>query len=155
MEAIGIAHAPMPKTGLVICEVTTSKIFQDFIDFPYDLYKGNPYYVPPLKRDERKTLAQETNPAFDHCESRYWLAYHNGKIVGRIAGIINHAFIERWKKKYARFGWFDFKDDATIARALLQHVERWAAEQGMDAVEGPMGFTNFDPGSAGNSFRTL
>lgn len=145
MEAIGITDAPTNKTGLVIGEVTTSKGLQDFIDFPYDLYNGNAYYVPPLKRDERRTLEQITNPAFDHCESRYWLAYHRGKVVGRIAGIINHAFIEQWGKKYARFGWFDFKDDVTIAKALLQHVEQWAIEQGMDAVHGPMGFTNFDP----------
>lgn len=129
---------------LIIKEAISPRELEAFIGFPYLLYRGNPFYVPPLKSDERKTL-QLTNPAFDHCEAKYWLAYRSGKIVGRIAGIINHAFIDRWGKKYVRFGWFDFKDDVTIARALLQHVECWAIEQGMDAVHGPMGFTNFDP----------
>ncbi|HEY9490083.1 MAG TPA: hypothetical protein VIQ51_17225, partial [Chryseosolibacter sp.] len=59
--------------------------------------------------------------------------------------IINHSFIKQWAKKYARFGWFDFEEDETIAFALLRRVEQWALEQGMDAVHGPMGFTNFDP----------
>lgn len=129
---------------LIIKEIIYPRELEAFIGFPYLLYRGNPFYVPPLKSDERKTL-RLTNPAFDHCEAKYWLAYRSGKIVGRIAGIINHGFIDRWGKKYARFGWFDFKEDETIAQALLHHVERWAKEKGMDAVHGPMGFTNFDP----------
>lgn len=131
--------------NLAIKEVNTSGALRDFIDFPYRLYRGNPYYVPPLKTDEKITLQQTTNPAFDHCESRYWLACRDGKVVGRIAGIVNHSFVRLWKKKYARFGWFDFEEDETIALALLRQVEQWAVEQGMDAVHGPMGFTNFDP----------
>lgn len=131
--------------NLVIKEVTTPREFRDFIDFPYRLYRGNPYYVPPLKADERITLQQATNPAFDHCESRYWLACRDRKVVGRIAGIINHSFVRLWEKKYARFGWFDFEEDETIALALLRQVEQWAVKKGMDAVHGPMGFTNFDP----------
>lgn len=129
---------------LLIKEVSSDAELDDFIGFPYRLYRGNPFYVPPLKSDERITL-QHTNPAFDHCEAKYWLAYRGKKIVGRIAGIINHAFIERWEKKYIRFGWFDFEDDESVAFALLRQIEQWAVEQGMDAVHGPMGFTNFDP----------
>ena len=129
---------------LLIKEVCSPRELDAFIDFPYRLYRGNPFYVPPIKSDERITL-QHTNPALDHCDAKYWLAYRGRKMVGRIAGIINHAYITRWGKKYARFGWFDFEEDVTIAPALLQHVERWAKDQGMDAVHGPMGFTNFDP----------
>lgn len=129
----------------VIKEVTASNEFRDFIDFPYKLYRGNPYYVPPLKRNERITLQEASNPAFDHCIARYWLARCNNKVVGRIGGIINHSFVKLWGKKNARFGWFDFEEDETIASALLHQVEHWAMEQGMDAVHGPMGFSNFDP----------
>lgn len=132
------------KKKLLIKEVCSPIELEDFIDFPYRLYRGNRYYVPPLKSDERRTL-QSVNPAFDYCEAKYWLAYRGRKIVGRIAGIINHAFIDSWNKKFVRFGWFDFEDDVIIARALLQQVERWAIVQGMDGVHGPMGFTNFDP----------
>ena len=93
MEDPGIvSQPPRPsRTMPVISEVSAAQDLRDFIDFPYGLYRGNPYYVPPLKNDEKTTLQQTTNPAFDHCESRYWLAYRDRKIVGRIAGIINHS----------------------------------------------------------------
>lgn len=147
MEDVGTINPPAQPSRkvLVIRQVITPQDLRDFINFPYGLYRENPYYVPPLKADEKTTLQKTTNPAFDYCESKYWLAYRDGKIVGRIAGIINHSFITQWAKKYARFGWFDFENDETIALALLRKVEQWALEQGMDAVHGPMGFTNFDP----------
>jgi GNAT superfamily N-acetyltransferase len=129
-----------------IKEVTTLKELKCFIDFPYELYQGNPYYVPPLKNDEKTTLQKATNPAFDFCQSRYWLAFHNDKIVGRIAGIINHAFVSKWGKKFMRFGWYDYYNYETVAQSLLQKVEEWARDEGMDAVHGPLGFTNLDPG---------
>ncbi len=132
--------------GIVIKEAKTSEEIKTFISFPYTLYHKNRYYVPPLKIDEETTLRKNKNPAFDHCISKYWLAYRGQKLVGRIAGIINHAFVTKWNKKFARFGWFDFEEDDTIARLLLQQVEQWADQEGMVAVHGPMGFTNFDPG---------
>ncbi|MBI3220098.1 MAG: hypothetical protein HYZ44_11340 [Bacteroidetes bacterium] len=115
-----------------------------FIHFPYRLYKGNPYYVPPLRFDEEATLSKDKNPAFDYCEARYWLAYQQDKIVGRIAGIMNHAYIRKWKNNYMRFGWIDFVEDLEVARLLLKKVEDWAAGKGMTAVHGPMGFTDLD-----------
>ncbi len=127
-----------------IKEVTTDRDLQAFIDFPYTLYKGHPYFVPPLRFDERATLQKDKNPAFEYCEARYWLAYRDHKVVGRIAGIINHAFIDKWKNRYLRFGWIDYEEDLTIAKSLLQEVENWARERGMTAVHGPMGFTDMD-----------
>ncbi len=115
-----------------------------FINFPYQLYRGNSCYVPPLRFDEVATLSKEKNPAFDYCEARYWLAYQQNKVVGRIAGIINHSYIRKWKNEYMRFGWIDFVDDLEVARLLLKQVEDWAIEKGMTAVHGPMGFTDLD-----------
>lgn len=94
--------------------------------------------------DEVSTLRKDKNPAFEHCEARYWLAKKEGKIVGRIAGILNHKYIETWNKKQMRFGWLDFEDDPAISKALLSAVEGWARETGMDAVHGPLGFTDLD-----------
>ena len=128
----------------IIKEVSTRKELDDFVNFPYQLYKGNSYFVPPLRFDEIATLRRDKNPAFDYCEARYWLALRNRKTVGRIAAIINHAFIEKWQKNYLRFGWIDFVNDKEIARALLEQVEKWACEKKMDAVQGPMGFTDLD-----------
>ncbi|HNU59468.1 MAG TPA: GNAT family N-acetyltransferase [Aquaticitalea sp.] len=123
----------------------TGQDMKDFISFPYNLYHNNPYYVPPLKVDQVTILSKDQNPAFAHCESKYWLAYRKNKVVGRIAGIINHAFIDKWGKKYARFGWFDFEDDENVAQSLLTVCEAWARDQGMEAIHGPLGFSNFDP----------
>lgn len=132
-------------TDLTIKVAETGQDMKDFISFPYNLYRNNPYYVPPLKTDQVTTLSKDHNPAFTHCESRYWLAYKKNKVVGRIAGIINHAFIDKWGKRYARFGWFDFEDDESVAQSLLMICEAWARDWGMAALHGPMGFSNFDP----------
>ena len=130
--------------AIEIKEVTTKKEFNAFLDLPYRLYKHEPYHVPPLRFDEAATLNKKKNPAFDYCESRYWLAYKEGKVVGRIAGILNKAFVEKWKNKYVRFGWIDFENDIEITRSLIEKVEEWAKELGYTAVHGPLGFTDLD-----------
>ncbi len=127
-----------------IKEVLTAKDLKAFINFPYRLYKGNAFYVPKLRFDEASTLSIKKNPAFDYCEARYWIALKDNKIVGRIAGIINHSYIKKWKNNYMRFGWIDFEEDEKIADALLGQVESWAKQKGMKAVHGPMGFTDLD-----------
>jgi GNAT superfamily N-acetyltransferase len=125
-------------------EVTTIKELKSFIHFPFDLYRGNPYWVPTLLFDELNTLRKDKNPAFEHCEARYWLAYRNGRIAGRVAAILNRKHIEKWGQNYMRFGWIDFEDDPTISEALMKAVESWAIETGMTAVHGPLGFTDLD-----------
>ncbi len=125
-------------------EVKTLGDLKKFISFPYKLYKNHPYWVPPLFMDEMNTLRKDKNPAFEHCEAHYWLAYKDKKIVGRIAGIINHLYIDKWKNKYARFGWIDFIDDQEVSKALLKTAENWARQKGMTAVHGPLGFTDLD-----------
>ena len=127
-----------------IKEVQSLKDLRAFIQFPHTLYKDNPYWVPNLVMDDTNALRRDKNPAFDHCEARYWLAWQDGKIVGRIAAILNHAHLERWDERYVRFGWFDFVDDLAVSSALLQKVEDWAVEKGMTAVHGPLGFTDLD-----------
>ena len=127
-----------------IKEVVSKKDLKNFIKFPHTLYKDTPYWVPPLHFDEMTTLRKESNPAFDFCEARYWLAYKENEIVGRIAGIINKRAIGIWGRKHARFGWIDFIDDRDVSAALLSIVEQWAREKGMVGIDGPMGFTDFD-----------
>lgn len=130
--------------SIKIFEVTNKRQLKQFVDFPYKLYHKHPYWVPPIYLDEMTTLNKSKNPAFEHCEARYWLAKKDGKIVGRIAGILNHKFIDTWRKKQLRFGWIDFEDDPEISHALLAAVEQWAKEVHMDAVHGPLGFTDMD-----------
>ncbi len=117
-----------------------------FVHFPIDvLYHDNPYYVPNLVSDEINTLLPSKNPAFDFCESTYFMAYRDGKPVGRIAGIINQVVNQRSGKQEARFGFVDFIDDAEVADALMAAVQQWAREKGMTQLTGPLGFTDMDP----------
>ncbi|MBN2414173.1 hypothetical protein JXQ31_21035 [candidate division KSB1 bacterium] len=130
---------------VLIKEVVSLKDIKSFVRFPNTLYRGNPNYIPFLFIDEMNTLRRDRNPAFEHCEVKYWLAYKQGQIVGRIAGIINRLYIEKWRQSYARFGWIDFINDADVSEALLREVESWAKARGMTAIHGPLGFTDLDP----------
>jgi len=127
-----------------IREAQSRKDLKKFVRFPFSLYKNNKYWIPPLIKEDIHTLRSDKNPSFEHCEAVYYLAYKNGKIVGRIAGIINRRFIEIWDKKYARFCWLDFIDDEEVSEALLKKVELWAQSKGMKDLIGPMGFTTFE-----------
>ena len=130
--------------SVVIKEVRDKATLRRFVQFNIDLYEGDPYHVPTLMSDEIMTLDRSKNPAFEFCESIYFLAYKNNKIVGRIGGIINHRANETWKQQYARFSFVDFIDDEEVSKALFEAVEKWAVEKGMNGIQGPLGFTDFD-----------
>ena len=132
-------------SSIQIKRVETKKDLKQFIEFHYDLYKGNPYDVPNLYSDEVNTLSKNKNAAFDFCEAEYFLALKEGKIVGRVAAIINHKANEKWKKKDVRFGWIDFIDDIEVSRALFEAVEDYGRRKGMNDIVGPLGFTDMDP----------
>ena len=128
-----------------IIPVSTKKGLRTFIKFYTELYKGNKFAVPYLFFDEWNTLSPKKNPAFDFCEAQYFLAVdEEAKIVGRIAGIINHEANRQWGKKQVRFGWFDFVDDLAVSDALLRAVETWGRQKGMNEMVGPLGFTDMD-----------
>lgn len=128
-----------------IVKVETRKQLKNFIKFGYELYKNSPYYVPELYSDLMNTLRRDRNAAFEFCEADYFLAYRDGKIAGRIAVIINSRANEKWNTKAARFGWVDFIDDKEVVDALFETAEKWAREHGMNELQGPLGFTDFDP----------
>ena len=128
-----------------IKKVESKKDLKTFIDFHYDLYEGNEYDVPNLFSDEMNTLSKDKNAAFDFCEAEYYLAYKDGKLAGRVAAIINHKANNKWGKKSVRFGWIDFIDDREVSKALLDAVEKYGKEKGMEDMVGPLGFTDMDP----------
>lgn len=127
-----------------IKEISSRKERKAFVFFPFRLYRNDPHWIPPMIRGEMETLDPGKNPAFEHCETLLLMALKEGRPVGRIAGIINHRYNEQWKKKVARFSWFDLEDDEEVSAALLGEIEAWARGKGMDQVVGPMGFTTFD-----------
>ena len=125
-------------------EVDSLRQLKRFVDFPYQLYRNHAFWVPPIRLDEINTLRKDKNPAFENCEARYWIAKKGRRIVGRIAAILNHKYIETWNNRYMRFGWLDFEDDPMISASLLNQVEQWALARGLTAVHGPLGFTDMD-----------
>ena len=128
---------------VTIKQVETKKELKQFIRFNYELYKDNAYSVPDLYEDMLDTFSDK-NPAMDFCEAAYFLAYKDGKIVGRVAAIINKKANKAWNLKNVRFGWIDFVDDEEVSEALLKAVEEWGREKGMDTIQGPLGFTDMD-----------
>ena len=130
--------------SVTIKKVTTKDDLRKFIQFGIDLYEGNDYYVPPLIYDEMATLNMSKNPAFEHCDAAYFLAYRGEEIVGRIGVIINHKANEIWEQKNARFSFVDFIDDAEVTDALFSIAESWARSRGMEKIHGPLGFTDLD-----------
>jgi GNAT superfamily N-acetyltransferase len=132
----------MPQ--IEIREVTSPVELKTFIYFPRVLYKGNPYWVPPMYQNVQNTFSPEKNAAYEYSRSRQWLALRDGKVVGRVAAILSEGHRQRWNQAYMRFGWLDFVDDPAVCAALLGKVEEWARENGCNAVHGPLGFTDMD-----------
>lgn len=132
-------------SAIEIKKVESRRDLCKFIDFHNELYKGNPYHVPNLYFDEMNTFRKDKNAAFDFCEAEYFMAYRDGKVVGRVAAIINHSANKKWECESVRFGWIDFVDDIEVSKALLKAVEDYGKSKGMKEIVGPLGFTDMDP----------
>ncbi len=115
-----------------------------YVRFGIDLYKGNPCFVPPLVVDEIATLMPDKNPAYEHCRAQLFMAYRDGKPVGRITAIINDLVNKKNGSYVMRFGWVDFIDDTEVVDALFDAVCKWGREQGCESIVGPMGFSDLD-----------
>ncbi|MEX0274235.1 MAG: GTP cyclohydrolase [Flavobacteriaceae bacterium] len=129
---------------VTIEEAVSKRDIKTFAKFPFSLYKGSPYWVPPLIKEEMNSFDKEKNPAFKTSDTWFLLAYKGGKLVGRALAIINKLEVEQQQIKKIRFGWFDFVDDKQVSKALLDKVESLGRAHGMDQMEGPMGFSNLD-----------
>jgi GNAT superfamily N-acetyltransferase len=120
------------------------KELRKYVQFGIDLYKGNPCFVPPLVLDAINTLTPGKNPSLEHCTAQSFMAYRDGKPVGRITGIINNAANKKYNEKTLRFGFVDFIDDNDVVDALFNAVSDWGKKQGMTKIQGPMGFNDLD-----------
>ncbi|ROH97463.1 GNAT family N-acetyltransferase [Chryseobacterium daecheongense] len=132
----------MSKVSVI--EVKTRDELKQFVKFPMDLYKGNPYYVPAFINDEINIWNSAENPALQYSESKQYLAFKDQKLAGRIAVIINHKEEKELGIRKVRFGWIDFIDDHEVSQALIQKAIDYAKEKNINKIEGPMGFTNLD-----------
>lgn len=130
--------------SVLIKEVVTKSDLKKWVDFPNRLYKDVPSYVPFLMPDEIGTFSKDKNPAYDFCETKLFLAYKDNKIVGRIGGLINHAYNKKWNKNAIRFTRFDFIDDEEVSQALFNEVVKWGKQNKLTSIMGPIGFTDLD-----------
>lgn len=127
-----------------IKEVKTKRDFKKFVKFPTKLYKGNKNYVHPFELDELNLTNPKKNASFEETEAAYFLALDDGKVVGRIAGLISHAYNAKNHAKYARFSRFDCINDKKVGHLLLKTAEDWAKSKGMDTIHGPLGFNDLE-----------
>lgn len=130
--------------GIRIQEIRTAAERKQFVNLQFGLYKGNPYWVPPMKADEIKSIDPASNPAYGFCKAKFWLAFDGEHCVGRIGAIINEKYNEKVGSKTGRITRPEFIDDFAVSTALFTTAEQWLKEQGMTVVEGPLGFTNLD-----------
>jgi len=127
-----------------LVEAVSKSDIKKFVKLPFSLYKGNDYWVPPIIADELETFDKNKNPAFKNADAQFFLAYKNGKLVGRIVAIINWLEVNDQKVRKMRFGWFDFIDDSEVSEALLEKVVEIGKENQLNFIEGPVGFSNLD-----------
>jgi ribosomal protein S18 acetylase RimI-like enzyme len=129
---------------ITVKEIQSNSELKTFVKFPFELYKDSPYWVPPIINEELTTFNKEKNPVFKNAEARFFLAYKNKQVVGRIAAIVNWIEVNDQKHKKMRFGWFDVVDDVDVTKALLDKVHTIGKSHGLEFVEGPVGFSNLD-----------
>jgi hypothetical protein len=129
---------------LTIKIVESSKDFEDFVRFPFSIYNNNPYWVPPLIKEEIETINPKINPVYQNADACFYLAYLGKEIVGRIGAMVNWIEVNKVGKKKVRFGWYDTIDDLEVSKLLLRQVENFAKEYQLKSIEGPMGFSNLD-----------
>jgi hypothetical protein len=131
--------------SITIKTVSTSKDIKDFVKFQFTLYKNNPYFVPPIIPDEIETFSKKKNPAHKLSDTEMFLAYRDGKIVGRIVAIVNKPANKKYNTKNMRFSWIEFVEDYEVAKALLDAAREWGRKQGMETMTGPHGYCDLDP----------
>lgn len=129
---------------ITVIPADSRHVMNDFVKFPNRLYKGNHQYVPDLNRDVRETFNPKKNPGLKFSDAQPFVAYKDGKAVGRVAAVINHHANETWKTKSVRFSMIDFIDDEEVSKALLDTVVEWGKQRGMDTIQGPLGITDYD-----------
>jgi GNAT superfamily N-acetyltransferase len=130
--------------GVEVRPVTSAADLRRFIAFPYDLYRGDPFWVPPLRMDVAKMLNRKKNPFFEHAEAEYLLAVGRTGVVGRIAAIHNRAHNQFHEDRVGFFGFFETVNDQTVADALFDAAAAWLREHGLDTVRGPASFSTND-----------
>ncbi len=127
-----------------VIPVRSSQELKQFIRCPWRVYHDDPYWVPPLLSEIKKTLDRQQNPFFEHAEAEYFVAVRDGQAVGRVAAIINYSHIEFHQEPVGFFGFFETIPEYEIATALLDESANWLRDRGLQVMRGPMSFSTND-----------
>ncbi len=127
-----------------IRSVRSRRELKRFIEFPFRLHRDHPRWVPPLKLERRLFLSRRMNAFFSHGEAEYFLAYREGRVVGRISAQVNHAFNDYQQKNWGWFGFLEFEEDPEVLAALLDAAAAWLRERGKERMVGPASFAMND-----------
>ena len=127
-----------------IREVRDQNDLKLFVRFPFAVYKGNPFWIPPIIKDEMKQLTPAFNPFFRDVDAKFWTAWKDGRMVGRIGALIDHRYNRSNNKKMGRITRMEFIDDKEVSGKLFSTAEKWIRQHGMQAVHGPLGMSNLD-----------
>lgn len=120
-----------------IVPVKSKKDLKDFVLLPWQIYRGNPFWVPQLISEVESTLDKEKNPFWKHADGELFLAKKKGRVVGRIAAIIDRLYLEKFKDDVGTFGFFESTDDGEVAELVLSRARDWLKERGMKTMRGP------------------
>lgn len=132
----------MSSQELKIESAQTKAELMEFIKLPWQIYRNDPRWVPPLIVERKEFLDRKKNPFFKHADVVLYLARRNGQTVGRIAGIVNHKHVEYHQEKVGFFGLFECVKDQEVAKALLDEVREWLKSKGMEIMRGPANFSS-------------
>jgi hypothetical protein len=121
--------------------VTDKKGTMDFLQVPFTVFKNDPNWVAPLFLERLEHLSPKKNPYFKHAKAQLFVAYRDGKPVGRISAQIDELHLQRYKDGTGQFGFLDAIDDAAVFKALLAAAEDWQRKNGMTRVLGPFSFS--------------
>ena len=125
-------------------DTTNQKEVNQFVQFPFKLYKESKYWVPPFVSDVAKILNRNKHPFYEHSTAEFFLAENENQTLGRLAVLNNRKYNELQKQKTAFFYYFETVEDPVVTQALFDEAQNWVQQRGLNKIIGPMGFMQGD-----------
>lgn len=138
---------------MIIRSVQTKKDLDRFLELPYQLYRNDPIWVPPLRDEQRGQFDPKRNPLLDHCEWQLFLLEDEGTAIGRIAAFFDTLAVDFWKERIGLFGYYECPPDPEASRLLLNAARDWLQARGATRMRGPWSFVSQEWGLVVEGFE--
>ena len=136
-----------------ICPVNSHQDMLAFSEFPYELYRHDSVWIPPLRSEQRKQFDPGTNPFLEHCDWQLFLLKDNGKTIGRVAAFVDKIAVDFWQERIGLFGYFECIQNKSAANMLLETAMNWLKEQRCTMMRGPWSFVSQEFGMVLEGFE--